>query len=118
VAGAFSLRTHGWLALHPHSLAASRDTGNNCCFFALAAAQWREKMSCWGSFQSRGDKNAGPSDIFSRLSDACFEKEKFAFTFPNNVNTLVRGVEGGLATSHTVSVVVSVQRRDASGVMD
>jgi hypothetical protein len=55
-------------------------------------------------FTSREDKYSARSDIFSGLSGCCFEKEKHAFTFQNNVNTLVRGVEGGLASDGTVSV--------------
>jgi hypothetical protein len=43
-------------------------------------------------------------DIFLGLSARCFEKEKHAFTFQNNVNTLDRGVEGGLDMSGTVSI--------------
>ena len=52
---------------------------------------------------SRGDMIPAASDIFPGPSAPCFGKEKHAFTFQNNVNTLDRGVEGGLDSKGPVS---------------
>jgi hypothetical protein len=75
-----------------------------CCFSAYIASQGRMKMSRQVFSASREDKNFSTSDIFARLSARCFEKEKHAWTFENNVNNLGPGVEGGLASLCMVSV--------------
>jgi hypothetical protein len=79
-----------------------------CCVSAYFALQSKTKMSHQVFFQSREDKIHVRTDIFSRLSDRCFEKEKHAWTFENDVNTLAHGVEGGLASQARSNSVVSV----------
>ena len=77
---------------------ASHSRDGSVVFLARAAAQWREKLSRQAFFTSRVDKISSSLDIFARLTGRCFRKEKHSFTFQNRVNTLVPGVEGGLAS--------------------
>jgi hypothetical protein len=85
-------------------IASGRKLSLTCCFSAYIAAQGRTEMSRQVFFASPEDRIFSTSDIFSGLSVRCFEKEKRAWTFENNVNNLAHGVEGGLASLCTVSV--------------
>jgi hypothetical protein len=75
VAGAFSLRTHGWLALHPHSLAASGTPGTTVVF--LPSLQRNGVKKCRvGALFSLGETKTPALRTFFRDSQMLVSKKK------------------------------------------